>query len=87
MSWWWSQLAHNVVLLTRDVFREDWISAIQSVAERLQVLDESDLSPSAMRELDSEAAAPFRSKKRRVVSTDRNDSRGEGVLTHEETQL
>ena len=44
-------------------FREDWIQAIQSVAEQLQVLDESDLPPNTLQEL--EESKP---KKNKVVS-------------------
>lgn len=52
----------------RSLHREDWIAAIQSVADRLQVLDESDLSPSAVEEMEAESSDPKnRQSKRKVV--------------------
>ena len=46
------------------LFREDWIGAIQQVADRLQVLNESDLSPSEVQQMEAEASSkPHRSKK------------------------
>ena len=36
-------------------FREVWIQAIQSVAERLQVLDESDIPPATLDAIEAES--------------------------------
>ena len=49
--------------------REDWIEAIQSVADQLQVLDESEYPASAVEDMEAETTTlKNRAAKRKVVS-------------------
>jgi len=59
----WTTVVERMFCVDSREEREDWIGAIQSIAERLQVLDESDLPESTLADLEAECRKAKAKKK------------------------
>jgi len=58
----WTTVVERMFCVETKEEREDWISAIESVSEQLQVINESDLTPAALAEFEAKCEEPKKKK-------------------------